>query len=406
MHLHEFLAKELLSRRGVRIPRGQIAGSADEAALAARELMLPARQLNRQSLPSDRQLLVLKAQVRAGSRGPAGGVRTVESAAEAALAASELIGKRLVTAQTGQQGETVRWVYLEEAVAAVARLYVAAVLDRSAGCLMLLAAASDAQDVEKASAAQPGLMRKLPLRLAGKRAAGDFARFAREVLPQAADDLAALMEAIANAAVELDATLIEIHPLALAVEGQLVALDAKITIDDNALFRHPDLATVRQMNDAEEGDSILLDADRHQINYVALEGDIGVVANGAGLALATLDMLADAGGRPANFMDIRTTASSLDVAYGFEVLLSNPKVRAVLVNVHGGGMQRCDTIAEGIGISLRRKPSAVPIVVRLAGNNADFARQRLQSFGIRFSEGRDMADAARRAVALVSREAA
>ena len=197
-------------------------------------------------------------------------------------------------------------------------------------------------------------------------------------------------------AATLDATLVEINPLAMMADGRLVALDAKMTVDDNALIRHLALAALRAATQLEEGDPEALAADRHHLNYQRMDGDIGVCVNGAGLSLATLDMIVENGGRPANFMDIRTTASSLDVAYGFDLILANPKVRAVLVNVHGGGMQRCDTIAEGVGIALRRNGRHVPIVVRLAGNNADFARVRLSSYGISFDEGADMADAVRR----------
>jgi succinyl-CoA synthetase beta subunit len=172
------------------------------------------------------------------------------------------------------------------------------------------------------------------------------------------------------------------------------------------MFRHPDLAALRQADANLDGDPDEIMADRRHINYMALDGDIGLVVNGAGLALATLDTLVDAGGRPANFMDVRTTATSLDIAFAFGLVLANPKVRAVFLNVHGGGLQRCDTIVEGMAIAMRRASRVPPLVVRLAGNNADFARQRLKSFGISFVEGATIADGAQRAVAMVSREMA
>ncbi len=221
-----------------------------------------------------------------------------------------------------------------------------------------------------------------------------------------ADEAVRLFSRLSRIAVRLDATLVEINPLALTDDGRLVALDAKATVDDNAMQRHPAFATMRSAFQMESGDPEELGADRHQLNYQRLDGDIGLVANGAGLALATLDMVADAGGKAANFMDIRTTASSLDVAYGLELLLSSPKVKVILVNVHGGGMQRCDTIAEAIGIAMRRAKSPKPLIVRMAGNNADFARTRLESSGIRFEEGVDMQDAVKRAVAIARRDAA
>ncbi len=215
-----------------------------------------------------------------------------------------------------------------------------------------------------------------------------------------------LLQLLATAFVELDATLVEINPLAVTADGRYIAVDAKMTIDDNALFRHPEIGAWRDTVMQEDGDPGELASDRHNINYIGMDGDIGLVVNGAGLALATLDMLKAAGGRPANFMDVRTTATSLDVAFGFDLLLANPALRAVLLNVHGGGMQRCDTIVEGMAISMRRSGRRLPLVVRLAGNNAEFARDRLKTFGIQYIEGATIAEAVERVVAFGKREAA
>ena len=212
--------------------------------------------------------------------------------------------------------------------------------------------------------------------------------------PQA-ETAATIVEGLRRAFVELDASLIEINPLVVTSAGELVALDVKMTLDDNALFRHPELAHLR---DEDEADRIRLSAHRDQLNFVQLDGDIGLVSNGAGLGLATLDMVKAAGGKPANFMDIRTTARSLDIAHGFTLLLDNPKIRTLLINVHGGGMQSCDTIAEGLGVALRRSGRKLPIVIRLAGQNADFARNRLANFGCAVIEAPDMGAAAERAV--------
>jgi succinyl-CoA synthetase beta subunit len=202
-----------------------------------------------------------------------------------------------------------------------------------------------------------------------------------------------------RAFIELDASLIEINPLAVLADGAIKALDVKMTLDDNALFRHPELASLRH---EEEVDRVKLSAHRNQLNFVQLDGDIGLVSNGAGLGLATLDMVAKAGGRPANFMDIRTTARSLDIAHGFSLLLDNPRIRTLLINVHGGGMQSCDTIAEGLGVALRRSGRKLPIVIRLAGQNADFARSRLANFGCAVIEAPDMGTAAQQAVAIAA----
>ena len=392
MHIHEFLAKELLARRGVSIPVGRVAGSADDAERVVR------------GMAHDRY--AIKAQVHAGDRFASGGIRFAESPAEVRAAAAAMLGRPLVTRQTGPRGETVRWVYVEEAVTALANLYAAVAVDRAAGEIVVLGSRSPVDDGEPNAIRDRGELHRLPVRIVDDEAVADFSALARKIAPANADfaKLAALLQILAKTLIELDAMLIEINPLALTADGQFVAVDAKMTIDDNALFRHPDLAALRQADASVDGDPTELMADRRHINYITLDGDIGVVVNGAGLALATLDSLADAGGRPANFMDVRTTATSLDIAFAFGLVLANPAVRAVFLNVHGGGMQRCDTVVEGMAVAMRRSSRVLPLVVRLAGNNADFARDRLKSFGVKFIEGASIADAALRAVAMVSTE--
>jgi succinyl-CoA synthetase beta subunit len=392
MHMHEFLAKELLSRRGLPIAPGRVAGSAEAAGRAA-AAMAPGRY-------------AIKAQVLAGDRLAGGGIRFAQSPAEARAAAAAILGKPLITRQTGPRGEIVRWVYVEEAVDALTNLYAAAAVDRAAGEIVLLASKGPVDDGNPAAIRERGQLRRLPLRIEGNEVAGDFAGLAREIAPATAkvEKLASLLRLLANALIDLDASLIEINPLAFTADGRFIALDAKMTIDDNALARHADLAALRHTEVKLDGDPAEAEADRRQVNYLPLDGNIGVVVNGAGLALATLDALADAGGRPANFMDVRTTATSLDIAFAFGLVLANKAVRAVFLNVHGGGMQSCDTIAEGVGIAMRRRERVLPLVVRLAGNNADFARHRLKNFGIRFVEGATIAEAARLAVAMSARE--
>lgn len=392
MNLLEFQAKELLSRAGVAIPRGRVAGSAEDAERVACRLGL--------------SRYLVKAQLPAGGRMAADGIRYANDPGEVRQAAAALIGQRLVTAQTDKSGQLVRWVYLEEAVLDARHLYMAVMLDRAAGGLSLLLSGDGGEDIEARAEADAALVTRIDVsRLDATREEEIRATAARLGLDQAAcGSIAQLARDLVDAAFALDATLIEINPLALLPDGRLIALDAKITIDDNALFRHPDLAALRSASAAEDGDPQEVEAQSHQLNYLRLDGDIGVVVNGAGLALATIDLLAEAGGAPANFMDIRTTASTLDVAYGFELILSNPRTRAVLVNVHGGGMQKCDTIAEGIGIAMRRVARPVPIVVRFAGNNAQFALTRLKGYGVPFIEADDMRDGADRAVAAAGRE--
>lgn len=388
MHIHEFLAKELLARRGVSVAAGRVAASPNDVEKFARGLAGSS--------------YVVKAQVQAGDRLASGGIRFAQSPAEARAAAAGMLGKPLVTRQTGPRGELVRWVYVEEAVTAVASLYVAVALDRAAGEIVLLGSGAPVDEGDPTGVSDRGELRRLPLRIVDDRAVADFGSFARQIAPAGADvdALAGLLSRLADAAVELDATLVEINPLALTAGGGYVALDAKMTVDDNALFRHRELAAWRETVMQDEGDPGELASDRHNINYIAMDGNIGLVVNGAGLALATLDMLIEAGGRPANFMDVRTTASSLDVAFGFDLLLAKPGLRAVLLNVHGGGMQRCDTIVEGVAISMRRSGHRPPLIVRLAGNNAGFARERLKAFGIDYVEGATIAEAVNRAVTL------
>ncbi len=394
MHIHEFLAKELLARRGVSVAVGRVAGSADDAERVARGMT--------------QGRYAVKAQVHAGDRLASGGIRFAKDPAEVRAAAAAMLGRPLVTRQTGPRGETVRWVYVEEAVTALTNLYVAVAVDRAAGEVVVLGSRSPVDDGEPNAVRDRGELQRLPLQMSDNEAVGDFAGLARRIAPANADmeKLAALLQLLANTLIELDAMLIEINPLAFTADGQFIAVDAKMTIDDNALFRHPDIAALRQADASVDGDPNEMMADRRHINYIALDGDIGVVVNGAGLALATLDSLADASGRPANFMDVRTTATSLDIAFAFDLVLANRAVRAVLLNVHGGGMQRCDTVVEGMAVAMRRSSRALPLVVRLAGNNADFARDRLKSFGVKFVEGTSIADAAHRAVAMVSREVA
>jgi len=389
MNLHEFQAKELLAQFGVRIPRGRIAASGQEAEAVARRLGFGH--------------CVVKAQVHAGDRAANGGIRFATSPAEAGRIASELIGRSLVTAQTGPAGQQVRWVYIEEAIEFALSLYCAVTVDRRAGGLLAMVSNREPRAGDDA-----GAKFCARLELFDDGVSGDFEKVADALGLERrhAAPLAKRLSQLAEAAVALDATLVEISPLVLARDGDFIALDAKVIVDDNALFRHPDLAALREVSEAEDGDQLELAAERHQINYLRLDGDIGIVVNGAGLALATLDLVHDAGGRPANFMDIRTTATSLDIAYAFELIAANPRVRAVLVNVHGGGMQRCDTIADGIGIAVRRRGCASPIVVRLAGNNAEFAAARLKSYGVPTVETASMWEAASTAVRLASRKAA
>jgi succinyl-CoA synthetase beta subunit len=393
MDLHEFQAKELLARFGVAVPNGQVVETASDAERVAERL--------------GGRRFVVKAQIKAGDRAQHGGVRFAAGADSVGVEAAALLGTRIATAQTPEAGLPVKWVYVEEAINATQSLYAAVVLDRTTGRPLLLASAEGGDDIETRAECDPDIIQSIPLTIRDHTADGDFASLAARIGLSGSTGTAAehLFRQLTTAFVTLDASLLEINPLALDAAGRLIALDAKLAIDDNALFRHPTLRGLRDFTVRDESDPVELEAQHHQINYIRMKGDIGVLVNGAGLALATLDMLCDAGGRPANFMDIRTTASSLDIARGVQLILENPSVRAILVNVHGGGMQPCDTIAEGIGIALRRAGGReVPLVICMAGNHAEFARTVLENTGVRYIAGCSPWDAVQKAVASAKKD--
>jgi succinyl-CoA synthetase beta subunit len=315
------------------------------------------------------------------------------------VAAKELLGQKLVTQQTGPGGQTVKSVLVEAGTESVRELYLAMIVDAASGALMVMGGAEGGVEIEE-RAGLPDL-EVLLLGANGEKQDGDIADFCKRLglSGRVAENCADVIRNMHRAFIELDASLIEINPLAVTASGDLVALDAKMMLDDNAMFRHPDLAQLRDQGDV---DAVELKAQQHQINFVQLNGDIGLVANGAGLGLATLDLVRAAGGVPANFMDIRTTAKSLDIAQGIALVLDNPRTKVLLINVYGGGMQPCDTIIEGLGIAVRRKGKSLPIVLRLTGNNEDLARLRLTSFNLKAIECADMWQAATRAVAIAA----
>ena len=381
MKLHEFQSKEILSRFGLSSPRGGVAITPGQARQIA--IDLGAREF------------AVKAQVHAGGREAAGGVVMVRSPAEAEKAASNLIGRRLVTKQSGPAGWLVKRVLVEAGVKARRNIHVSLAVDPSVGGIVLIGSARGGGDVERRVRSGEAALERLFLGTGEGFPALEVAAFAGRLGLAGGLSVAftVLIKGLLRAFVELDASLIEINPLAVTEDGSLVALDAKMSIDDNALPRQPILAALREEDDLE------LNAQQRHLNYVRMDGDIGLAANGAGLGLATLDMVCAANGRPANFMDIRTTATSLDIAHGFGLILDNPDVRSLLINVHGGGMQPCDTVADGLGIAMRRTGRSLPTVVRLAGNNAEFARSRFENFGCRIIDCPDMWTAAKRAVA-------
>lgn len=384
MQLHEFQAKDLLRHYQVETPPGQIALTPDEAAAAARQLGAAS--------------LFVKAQILAGDRAAAGGVRAVRSPSGARAAAAELLGRKLVTSQTGAGGYAVKRVLVEAGVEAGQSFYVSLRVDPASGSITVLAGPHQADMEQRLAAGAPGFQ-TLELGIAGERRPGELAELGRRLglTDEAASQFGAVVGRLHRAFVELDASLVEINPLILTTAGGFVAADAKIAIDDNAVFRHPEIA---QLRSDDEVDQIQLQAQRHQINYVQMDGNIGIVVNGAGLGLATLDMVRAAGGAPANFMDIRTTAKSLDIAHGVGMILDNPRAKVLLVNVYGGGMQACDTVVDGLAIAFRRSGRVMPMVLRITGNNEAFAKMRLANFNLPKTECADMGQAAARAVAI------
>lgn len=391
MKLHEFQAKELLTRYGVAVPAGASATTPDEARALAAELAAPK--------------VAVKAQILAGGRGPAGGVRFVAGPEQVHAAAAAMLGQKLVTEQTGPAGARVKRVLVEEAVEVDRMVYLAVLVDAAAGCLSVIGARDGGGDIEQRAMRDPRIMEKLLVETPGAPDPGLFKPFVHALALEGAlgQEAAKICAQMCRAALDHDLTLLEINPLAVTPKRKLVALDVKMIADDNALFRHGDLAGLR---DTDELDPAELEAQRHEINFVRMNGDIGVVVNGAGLALATLDMLRDAGGEPANFMDVRPEANSRQIAEGFRLLLQEGRVRTILVNVYGGGLLTCDTVAEGLAAALKGSGRTLPLVVRFAGTNAELAGGRLTNYGVAFERVDTMAEAIARAVALARREAA
>jgi succinyl-CoA synthetase beta subunit len=320
-------------------------------------------------------------------------------------AARALLGRRLVTPQTGAKGKLVRSVYVEQAVTFEREIYLAALINRSAGRVALIAAREGGNDIEARLAAAPEKMLSLVIDPARGVAEAEARRLADQLglAGTAADQAVALMGAVYKAFTEFDASLIEINPLAVTAAGDLLALDVKMVLDDNAEFRHTDLAGLR---DEEELEPAELEAQRYNLNYVHLEGNIGVMVNGAGLALATVDLLKEQGGEPADFMDVRPEATRAQITHGFKLLLRNTAIDAILVNIYGGGILRCDTVAEGIAAACKEEGLRVPLIVRAAGTNGELARKILMSQGIPVTFAQTFGQAAAKVVEVAGRKAA
>jgi succinyl-CoA synthetase beta subunit len=382
MNLHEYQAKDLLRSFGLPVPRGRVAFDATAAQEAALQL--------------GGELCAVKAQIHAGGRGKAGGVKLARSPEEANAHAAGMLGRELRTAQTGPRGRRVRKVYVEEGCAIARELYLALTLDRERGQVVLVASTHGGMDIEEVAATRPAEI----LRVHVDPFVGLWPSQAR-ALAVALGLSGKTIEAFTRFAVGLyeaylaiDAALVEVNPLVVTRQGGVVALDAKISLDDNALYRRGEIAALR---DVHEEDPRETQAGEHGLSYVALDGDIGCLVNGAGLAMATMDAIRLAGGAPANFLDVGGGADEEKVAAAFSILLSDASVKAVLVNIFGGIM-RCDVIARGIVAAARKVHIGVPLVVRLEGTNVALGKKLLAESGLAIIPADDLGDAAARAV--------
>jgi len=390
MNLHEYQAKELFRTYGIPVPEGRVAASAAEAVEAARAL--------------GGSVWVVKAQVHAGGRGKAGGVKLARDLEGVRSAASEMIGRRLVTHQTGPEGLPVERVYVEVGSEIGREVYLSLTLNRDRGRIAVIASAAGGMDIEEVAAQTPEKI----LAANVHPAAGLQPYQCRKLafgLGFKGEQVAAFQSialALYRLYLECDASLVEVNPLIVTRDGRLLALDAKVNIDANALFRQKALAAQR---DPSQEDPMERRASEHDLNYVSLEGDIACMVNGAGLAMATMDLIKLSGGQPANFLDVGGGATSERVTAAFELILSNARVRAILVNIFGG-IVRCDLIAEGVINAVKNVGVKVPVVVRLEGTNADKAREMLARSGLTIAAAKDLTDAARTAVALARKRAA
>ncbi|NOS35057.1 MAG: ADP-forming succinate--CoA ligase subunit beta [Deltaproteobacteria bacterium] len=389
MNIHEYQAKEILSRNGVAVPKGRIAFTLDEAEAGAKEFL------------ADNDVCVVKAQIHAGGRGKAGGVKLVKSVEEARASAEAILGTTLVTHQTGPEGKVVKKVLVEEGCRIARELYLGIVIDRAAQRVVVMASEEGGVEIEEVAAKSPEKI----LKIAVDPTTGLMPYQARSLAFGLGIDKAAVGKAVKfmiglyNAFVQSDASMAEINPLVVTESGDIMALDAKMGFDDNALFRHKD---IQEMRDLDEEDCREIEASRHGLNYVALDGSIGCMVNGAGLAMATMDVIKLYGGFPANFLDVGGGATKEQVTEAFKILLSDEKVKAVLINIFGGIM-KCDIIADGVVAAAKEVGVTVPLVVRLQGTNVDLGREIIAKSGLDIITAENMDEAAQKVVASIEK---
>jgi len=385
MKIHEYQAKEILARYGVAVPRGRMAASVDEAEDIARDLG---------------GRVVVKAQIHAGGRGKGGGVKLANGRDEAREAAQKILGMTLITHQTGPDGRLVQRLLVEETLPIARELYLGIVLDRTSGLPVVMASPAGGMDIEEVAAKTPELIFKETFQPGTGLMAWQARKlaFALGLPNEAIASAVKTITSLAKAWVEMDCSLAEINPLVLTEANTIVALDAKIGFDDNALYRHKDVAELR---DLAEEDPLEVEASKFGLNYIKLDGNVACMVNGAGLAMATMDIIKYAGGSPANFLDVGGGANKDQIRNAFHILLADPNVKAILINIFGG-ILRCDTLAAGVVEAARALDVKAPIVIRMEGTNVEIGRQILADSGLNFTVARDMRDAAEKVVALAS----
>jgi len=388
MKIHEYQAKEILGRFGVATPRGIACFSVEEAVEAGRKL--------------GGSVWVVKAQIHAGGRGKGGGVKLARTIDELRQHASHILGMHLVTPQTGSGGRIVRRLLIEEAADIRNELYAAMVVDRDSQRVVLMASSAGGMDIEEVAASTPERIHRAyidPMAGLTSEQAADIAL--KMGIPEALMKQAVvLLRGLYKAFDETDASLAEINPLVLTADRRVVALDAKMNFDDNALFRHPDIVAMRDIDEEDEAE---IEASKFGLSYISLDGDIGCLVNGAGLAMATMDIIKLYGASPANFLDVGGGANAEKVTEAFKLMLKNPNVKAILINIFGGIM-KCDVIAQGVVAAARQVKLSVPLVVRLEGTNVDLGKKLLSESGLPIISAGNMADAAQKAVAAAKRQ--
>ena len=389
MKIHEYQAKGILKKYGVAVPRGEMAETCDEAETAARNLF-------------DRGAsgVVVKAQIHAGGRGKGGGVKIAKTLDDAGKLASQILGMNLVTHQTGPEGRTVRRLLIEETLPIERELYLGIVIDRAEARPVFMASTAGGMDIEAVADKNPEAILKTYI----DPGMGLEAFQARKLVfdlglkPGQINEAVRFMTSLYQAFAETDSSLMEINPFVTCTDGRLFALDAKMNFDDNGLFRHPDL---RELRDVTEEDPLEVEASKYSLNYIKLEGNVGCMVNGAGLARATMDIIKYAGGMPANFLDVGGGANAEQVTHAFEILLSDKNVKAVLINIFGG-IVRCDMVARGVVEAVRNLGIDVPVVVRLEGTNVEEGQRVIRESGLNFTVAQGMKDAADKVVGLAA----